>query len=446
MEKMIRKYKILREIGKGGMGIVYKALDTTDQKTVAVKVLPTMLVDRSTVERFSREAQAMARLKHPNLIEVYDYGMAEGQHYFAMEFIEGESLKTLIKRKGTLSVNETLAIIAQAAEALAYTHGEGVIHRDIKSANIMVTNDGKVKVMDFGLVKIPGVTQVTMEGSAVGTAEYMSPEQVSDEELDTRTDMYSLGVTMYEMLVGHTPFQAENLQAVLMKHKYETPPPISKERPDIPAAMEHIAMKAMAKEISRRYQKMQELLEDIYRIKGKSQATQKINLPMTEKITPIKSDNKQKPQKNEIKKKKLVPAILGLIIVILAVFGFLQRAKILETCSNISDKVQALFQKDDHLLGKTEASFKELQEADDHHKLGLRYYKEGLFDQAIREYKKAINLRKDYGPYYKNLVKSYEAKKEYKNAIKAWEGLLKYDASGSYTELALQEIERLGKF
>jgi len=224
-DKMIGKYKVLREIGVGGMGIVYKGIDPADQKAVAIKVLPPSNTDRAAVQRFNREAQAMSQMNHPNLVRVYEHGMTQGQNFYAMEYVEGESLKSYIKHRGPMKEKDAAGIIIQACRALSYTHRQGITHRDIKPANIMLTVDGKVKVMDFGLVQIPGLTKVTQEGSAVGTAEYMSPEQIDGMEIDTRTDIYSLGITMYEMLTGRVPFKGDNVHTVFLKHKEEVPRP-----------------------------------------------------------------------------------------------------------------------------------------------------------------------------------------------------------------------------
>ncbi|MBL7170472.1 MAG: protein kinase [Candidatus Omnitrophica bacterium] len=430
-EKTIGKYKLLREIGKGGMAIVYKALEAGTQRNVALKVLLPNMVDRSTVERFNREARAMARLKHPNIIEVYDFGMTGGQHYLAMEFIEGESLKTLIKRKGPLSVEESLDIIAQAGKALAYAHSEGMIHRDIKSGNIMITKEGKVKVMDFGLVQIAGVTRVTTEGSAVGTVEYMSPEQASDEELDSRTDIYSLGVTMYEMLTGHPPFEGDSFQAVLIKQKSETAPSMKKSRPEIPMELEEITQKAMAKDITQRYQKAEELLDDINRLRG-------IEVQRTQK----KAETAEKPQRPQ--RKKISRAILGLIIIgLLGYIGYINRAEFSLFLSDLGAKIKMAPTGKADLVRETEELLKNLEIADEHHSLGLKFYRDGFVDEAIAEYKKAVRLRPDYPLYYKDLAIAYEEKGEIKKAVKAWQELLKYDETSPLGTMAREHFERL---
>lgn len=434
MEKTVGKYKILREIGKGGMAIVYKALEPKTQRSVALKVLLPSMVDRSTAERFNRESQAMARLKHPNIIEVYDYGMTGGQHYLAMEFIEGESLKTLVKRKGPLSVEESLDIITQVGKALAYAHSEGMIHRDIKSGNIMITKEGKVKVMDFGLVQIAGVTRVTAEGSAVGTVEYMSPEQASDEELDSRSDIYSLGVTMYEMLTGHPPFEANSFQAVLMKQRYEAAPPMKQLRPQIPQEMERITQKAMAKDIAQRYQKVEELLNDINRLKG------------IEAERPTGVVEAKEGLEIAQKKKRFPLPIIGVIIIgVTAYFGYTYRAEVSLFLSNLGVKVDTALKGETDLVRETEVLLKNLEMANEYHGFGLKFYRDGFVDKAIAEYKKAIRLRPDYPLYYKDLALAYEEKEEIKKAVKAWQELLRYDRRSPLATMAREHLERLLK-
>lgn len=277
----IGKYKVLREIGRGGMGIVYKAIDPSTKKDMAIKVLHPSMVDRTSVERFNREGRAMARLKHPNIVEVVDYGAHQGTHFFAMEYIEGKSLKWIIAEEGKLAVPKVLNIIKEVALALAYAHGEGMIHRDIKPANIMIDKDGRVKVMDFGLVQISGVTKVTGTDTAVGTPEYISPEQLSGEEVDSRTDIYALGVTMYEMLAGAPPFKGESNYAIFMKHKYEAPASLRDLRNDLTPEVEDIVAKAMAKDLGKRYLRVEELIADIDRILGVEAAgTQEVIAPL----------------------------------------------------------------------------------------------------------------------------------------------------------------------
>ena len=183
--RTIGNYQIQRELGRGGMGVVYLAIDARTGAEVALKILPPTMADRSTVARFHREGVAQSKLKHPNIIEVYEADSKDGCHYIAMEFARGKTLRAMIKQSGHLNLEKALEISAQACDALDYAHGLGFVHRDIKSDNIMITGSGQVKLMDFGLVRITGATIVTQSGVVVGTPEYMSPEQISGEVVRT---------------------------------------------------------------------------------------------------------------------------------------------------------------------------------------------------------------------------------------------------------------------
>jgi serine/threonine protein kinase len=214
------KYKIIQEIGQGGMGIVYKAEDIKLKRCVALKFLPPHLMNSLELkERFLIEAQAAAALSHPNICVIYEVGESGEHPYIAMEYVEGETLRDKIK-KGPLKPEEALAIVSQVAAGLGEAHCKGIIHRDIKSANIMVTEKGQAKVMDFGLAKLQGGSSLTMSQTTLGTVAYMSPEQARGDELDPRTDLWSLGVVLYEMLTGKLPFRGDHDQAVI----YSNPP------------------------------------------------------------------------------------------------------------------------------------------------------------------------------------------------------------------------------
>jgi serine/threonine protein kinase/Tfp pilus assembly protein PilF len=257
------RYQLIDELGRGGMGVVYKAQDIKLKRTVALKFLPSELTHIPEVkERFMREAQAAAALDHPHICTVYEFDEAEEKPFISMAYVEGQSLKKKIDF-GPLEMDEALKIATQAAEGLQEAHKKGVIHRDIKSANIMVTEKGQAKIMDFGLARIREGTLVTKEGMTMGTIAYMSPEQARGEEIDHRTDIWSLGVVLYEMLSSQLPFRGEHDQAVLFSILNEKPRPVTDFRAEIPVALEQVVGKALEKNPDKRYQHMEELLDDL---------------------------------------------------------------------------------------------------------------------------------------------------------------------------------------
>jgi serine/threonine protein kinase/tetratricopeptide (TPR) repeat protein len=259
----ISHYKILEKLGEGGMGVVYKAEDTKLKRTVALKFLsPQALGTEDEKARFIHEAQSAAALNHPNICTVYEIDEREGQPFIAMEYIEGQSLKGIIA-SGPLKLGEAQNIAVQIAEGLHEAHRRNIVHRDIKPANIMITHAGRVKIMDFGLAKSPDRSKLTREGTTVGTVAYMSPEQTRGEEVDHRTDFWSLGVVLYEMISGQSPFKGDHEQAIVYSIVNEEPKPLTHLRTAVPVELERIARKAMAKSPRDRYQHADELMVDL---------------------------------------------------------------------------------------------------------------------------------------------------------------------------------------
>jgi serine/threonine protein kinase/tetratricopeptide (TPR) repeat protein len=257
------KYRIIEEIGHGGMGVVYKAEDLKLKRSVALKFLPPHLMDSPELkERFLIEAQAAAALNHPNICVIHEVGESEERPYIAMEYVEGETLRERV-RKGPLEQEEALDIAAQVAAGLGEAHHKGIIHRDIKSANIMVTNKGQAKVMDFGLAKLRGGSSMTKSQTTLGTVAYMSPEQARGRDLDQRTDIWSLGVVLYEMLSGKLPFRGDRDQAVIHSILHEAPESLKIVRPKLRPELAQIAGQALAKKPAERYQTMEEFRNDL---------------------------------------------------------------------------------------------------------------------------------------------------------------------------------------
>jgi tetratricopeptide (TPR) repeat protein/TolB-like protein len=260
---MVSHYRIVEQIGAGGMGVVYKAIDTKLDRTAALKFMPPhLLCDPDARERFIHEAKAASALSHPNITTIYEIEEAGGQCFLAMEYVEGSSIRDALKQD-RIAVTDILDIAIQIAEGLHAAHSKDVVHRDIKPGNVMVTKGGLVKIMDFGLAKLKGVTKLTKTGTTLGTLPYMSPEQAAGKEVDQRSDIFSFGVMLYEMIAGRLPFRGENEAAIVNSIVNDTPEPLARYKADVPQGVQHIVDKALAKNRDERYQHADDLLADL---------------------------------------------------------------------------------------------------------------------------------------------------------------------------------------
>jgi tetratricopeptide (TPR) repeat protein/predicted Ser/Thr protein kinase len=263
INKTISHYKITSKLGEGGMGVVYLAEDLKLDRQVALKFLPEhMTADEVEKERFIHEAKAASSLNHPNVTTIYEIDEHEGQLFIAMEYCSGQSLKELIEGE-KLTLKKTLDIAVQICEGLTAAHKKDVVHRDIKSDNIMVTTEGRVKIMDFGLAKLKGATKLTSTGSTLGTVSYMSPEQAQAAEVDQRSDIFSFGVVLYEMITGHLPFGGDHEAAVIYSIVNETPEPLARYKSNVPEGLQRIVEKALIKDRQERYQHIDGVLADL---------------------------------------------------------------------------------------------------------------------------------------------------------------------------------------
>lgn len=263
-QKINDRYEIVKTIGEGGMANVYLAYDTILDRNVAVKVLRGDLAnDEKFVRRFQREALSASSLSHPNIVEVYDVGEDDGKYYIVMEYIEGKHLKTILKKRGKLTVTEVVDIMLQITEGMAHAHDSYIIHRDIKPQNIMILDNGVVKITDFGIATALNSTQLTQTNSVMGTVHYLPPEQANGKGATIRSDVYSMGILMYELLCGKLPFRGDNAVEIALKHLKEPVPPIREEMPDIPQSIENIIIKATAKNPKNRYSDAREMNEDL---------------------------------------------------------------------------------------------------------------------------------------------------------------------------------------
>jgi serine/threonine-protein kinase len=270
MLSTLGRYKIISEIGQGAMGVVYKAVDPIIDRTVAIKTINLNLSRQELEEyeaRFQQEIKAAGRLNHPNIVTIYDVGKTDAVAYMAMEFLEGLELKDIIASGNVMPADQVVDIISQVADGLWFAHQQDIVHRDVKPSNIMVMKGGVAKITDFGIARLPNSAVKTMTGLILGSPRYMSPEQVIGKTIDARSDIFSLGVVLYEALTTVAPFDGDNVNAIMYATVNTTPPPPSQHNRTVPAMLDLIVAKAMAKLLEDRYQTIKELSDDLREVR-----------------------------------------------------------------------------------------------------------------------------------------------------------------------------------
>lgn len=263
-QKINNRYQIIRSIGEGGMANVYLAYDTILDRNVAVKILRgDLATDEKFVRRFQREAISASSLSHPNIVEMYDVGEDDGNYFIVMEYIDGKTLKSLIKRRGALTLPEVIDIMLQLTSAISCAHDSYIIHRDIKPQNVMILDDGRVKITDFGIAIASNATELTQTNSVMGSVHYLPPEQANGQGATIKSDIYSLGILMFELITGHVPFKGDNAVEIALKQMKEPLPNVCKLVDGVPQSMENIILKACAKNPRNRYDSAREMYTDL---------------------------------------------------------------------------------------------------------------------------------------------------------------------------------------
>jgi serine/threonine-protein kinase len=306
------RYQIIEEIGKGGMGKVYKAQDKKIKETVALKLIkPEIASDKKTIERFGNEMKFARKVAHRNVCRMYDLGEEKGVHFITMEYVPGEDLKGMIRMMGQLGAGKTISIAKQVCEGLEEAHRLGVVHRDLKPSNIMIDKDGNARIMDFGIARSLKGKGITGPGVMIGTPEYMSPEQVEGKEVDQRTDIYALGVVLYEMVAGRVPFEGDTPFSIGVKQISEIPRPPKEINDQIPEDLSRVILRCLEKEKEKRYQSAGKLRTELENIEK--------GIPTTEREAPKRRPRTSKEITVTFGLKRLF--IPGVIIVALAIIA-----------------------------------------------------------------------------------------------------------------------------
>ena len=393
-QKINDRYEIIKTIGEGGMANVYLANDTILDRKVAIKVLRGDLSnDEKFIRRFQREALSVSNLSHPNIVEVYDVGEEDGQYYIVMEYIEGKTLKQLLKKRETLTLPEVIDIMLQLTDGLAHAHESYIIHRDIKPQNIMILDNGLVKITDFGIAMALNATQLTQTNSVMGSVHYLPPEQANGKSATVKSDIYSLGILMYELITGSVPFKGDNAVEIALKHMKEKIPSIRKQNPTIPQSVENIVIKATAKNPRNRYDSVKEMHDDLEVCMEKENAKKvtfeypENDIDDSEPITKKKEKNKiEKPNVEYTEKKEesieediletpkkrntVILLLTGIVLFLLIIAGIFW----LSSTKEVKDVIVP------NVVGKeTKKAIKELE------KLGFKYTIESKESETVAE-------------------------------------------------------------
>jgi serine/threonine protein kinase/formylglycine-generating enzyme required for sulfatase activity/cephalosporin-C deacetylase-like acetyl esterase len=346
------RYQVIEELGRGGMGRVYRVLDKKLGEEVALKLIkPEIAADEETIRRFRNELRTARKIGHPNVTRMYDLGEDEGTHYITMEYVRGEDLKSFIHRSGRLTVDKAVTIAEQISEGLAEAHRQGVVHRDLKPQNIMIDRDGNARIMDFGIARSVKPEGITGSAVMIGTPEYMSPEQVEGKAVDPRSDLYSLGIILYEMLTGRVPFTGDSVLSVAMKQKSEPAPDPQLKNPQIPAWLGRLILKCLEKEAAERYQTAEGLVSELKKIERDIAATEK-----------AASSRKPLPSKEAtvggVRYKKCAIAAATLIVIVLSFFAvrfFNHQSKVRWARQKALPKIMEFIQQERYLEAFNEA-------------------------------------------------------------------------------------------
>ena len=339
-QKINDRYQVIRSIGEGGMANVYLAYDTILDRNVAVKVLRgDLATDEKFVRRFQREAMSASALSHPNIVEMYDVGEDDGNYFIVMEYIDGKTLKNLIKKRGALTVAEVVDIMLQLTSAISCAHDSYIIHRDIKPQNVMILDDGRVKITDFGIAIASNASELTQTNSVMGSVHYLPPEQANGAGATAKSDIYSLGILMFELLTGKLPFKGENAVEIALKQMKEQIPSVCAMNPEIPQSIENVILKACAKNPKNRYDNVKDMYNDIKTAldedrTNETKQTYKFSeddLDETKKIeslSEVKKNKKKETKEEDSTEKKMNLALIitsgvaGLLVLLSVIFFF----------------------------------------------------------------------------------------------------------------------------
>ena len=323
-QKINDRYQIIRTIGEGGMANVYLAYDTILDRNVAVKILRGDLAeDEKFVRKFQREAISASSLSHPNIVEMYDVGEDDGRYFIVMEYVEGVTLKNLIKRRGALTLSEVIDIMLQLTSAIACAHDSYIIHRDIKPQNVLILDDGRVKITDFGIAMALNSNELTQTNSVMGSVHYLPPEQANGTGATIKSDIYSLGILMYELITGNLPFKGDSAVEIAIKQMKEPIPSIVEQNPNLPQSVENIILKASAKNPKNRYESARQMYEDLTTCLDESRLKEPKYVypyPEFEEEKKVTREKKNEKKQEEVEKKENKKGIIALIVSAVVLF------------------------------------------------------------------------------------------------------------------------------
>ncbi|MBD3414113.1 MAG: protein kinase [Candidatus Aminicenantes bacterium] len=414
------RYEIIEELGRGGMGKVYRAEDVKIDEEVALKLLkPEISIDKKYIERFSNEIKLARRISHRNVCRMYHFGEERGLYYITMEYVLGEDLKTTLRRVGPLSAGKAIFIAKQICEGLSEAHRLGVVHRDLKPQNIMIDKQGNVRIMDFGVARFVRGKSITDVGTVVGTPEYMSPEQASAKDVDRRADIYSLGVILYEMVSGRTPFSGDTALSVAIKHKSEKPKQPKELNEQIPEELNQLILKCLEKDKQRRYQHAKELLQELSNIEK--------GIPTTERVVPKERPFTSKEITVKFSVKKFLTAAALVFFAGLLGFAIWKLIPGKETESKASLSVPS--GTEDTSLKKTDSFVN-----------GLELWEKSKYEEALVQFRAAVDKDPSHIKARIKIAEILQSQKKTEEAIQEYKKVIERKPSDPLSYKKLAEI------